>query len=101
MAALYSALPRELQDCIYEYVLTDPVGLSCRTGNDGVSRICASSSPRFTAKWSCKHKETPSLELRLQGFLRYVFATSFPKAGGELQPDSVRQLSLPQRNLWP
>jgi hypothetical protein len=42
MAVLYPGLPRELRDCIYEYVLTDPMGLSCRAGEDGVSRICAS-----------------------------------------------------------
>jgi hypothetical protein len=44
MANLYFTLPRELRDCIYEYTLTDPLGLNYRTGRDGINRICAGSS---------------------------------------------------------
>jgi hypothetical protein len=44
MALLYPGLPREIRDCIYEYVLTDLVGLSYRVGDDKISRICESTN---------------------------------------------------------
>ncbi|OWY50686.1 hypothetical protein AALT_g11857 [Alternaria alternata] len=37
----WTALPAELREQIYAYVLTAPLGLTYRTGTDGVDRICA------------------------------------------------------------
>jgi hypothetical protein len=44
MSVLYEKLPRELRDQIYELVLTEPMGLSCCTGHDGISTVCAMSN---------------------------------------------------------
>jgi len=37
----WTALPAELREQVYAYVLTAPLGLTYRTGTDGVDRICA------------------------------------------------------------
>ncbi|KAH7548740.1 hypothetical protein J3E72DRAFT_380222 [Bipolaris maydis] len=40
-AWLWTALPAELREQVYAYVLTAPSGLIYRTGTDGVDRICS------------------------------------------------------------
>jgi len=39
--APWTTLPAELREQVYAYVLTAPLGLTYRTGTDGVGRICA------------------------------------------------------------
>jgi hypothetical protein len=95
MAGWYLALPRELRDCIYEYVLTDPVGLSCHTGNDGVSRICASSSlDRLQDARANKTKRRP------WSSVYHAFCAMFPMAHRQRQVESFNQIQYVSRAFY-
>jgi hypothetical protein len=92
MAALYSTLPRELRDCIYEYVLTDPVGLSYRTGDDGFSRICASSSFDLVQDAPANTKKR-----RLWSSVYSAFCAMFSLGSSQQQVESFNQIQYVSR----
>ncbi|KAB2100067.1 hypothetical protein AG0111_0g11659 [Alternaria gaisen] len=51
----WTALPAELREQVYAYVLTAPSGLTYRTGTDGVERICAREKQAAHVNMSSDH----------------------------------------------
>jgi hypothetical protein len=93
MAFLFLGLPRELRDCIYEYVLTDPVSLSYRMGDNKISRICASTGAL---------PATPTIRNRLPLLSSVCSAISaiFSRSHREDQTESFNQIQYVNRAFY-